>query len=506
MKIESEPWPQIFEKIESLVVQGQHGEVKQIFEELHFKQIPKDYLAPFAELACRISEPITALKLLNKIISPENRFTAGATDKEKFIYATALANLGAVHEAVEMFGTIDHVSEPEVLLRKAMAYFRDWNYAAAIPLLEEYLKQPDKPLYRQLIGKINLAAAFVIENRFEEAQDLLTQIQKACQRDNYLLLLGNTFELQGQIAFFNKNFDQADILLGQAMDILKNQNGEFFLFAEKWKVINQLFKTKNTASVNALRAFRVKAVSLGEYETVRDCDLFESVAMHKEDLFRKVIMGTPSESYRRRARQLLGKSTTAQGSFNLELGFSANKENYFIFNPYEMQNSQQGLYTKPQLLALFEAMMVDFYKPSYIGLLFQRVYKNEKFNPFTSPNRVLSLMKRLNQWFIDQKVPLQIRLKKSEFQIVAVDSTAVKVFIERTKVLSKEQGHLFSLRQHFKDRTFSATLISEKMEISKTSAQSLIGQAIEKGYIKKLGNGRATMYAIVSKSRKKVAA
>lgn len=506
MKLQIEPWSEILEKIESLVIQGQHGEAKQFFEGVNLKQIPKVQLAPFAELACRMSEPIMALKLLNDVVCPENRFALSATDKEKFIYATALANLGAVHEAIEMFSTIDHRNEPEVLLRKAMAYFRDWNYTAAVPLLEDYLKQSNLAPYRQLIGKVNLAAAFVIENRFDEAQQLLNKIKQVCEENSYLLLLGNTFELQGQIQFFQKDFDQAELLLDQSMRILKNQGGEFFLFAEKWKLINRLFQNNNEKNLNALVQFRFKAKSLNEFETVRDCDLFESVLTQNGDLFRKVIMGTPSEHYRRRARQLFGKIMTAQGNFTLELGSEQPTENHFSFNPYEVQNNQQGLYTKPQLLALFEALMVDFYKPSYIGLLFQRIYKNEKFSAYTSPQRVLSLMKRLNQWFAEKKVPLQVKFKKSEFQIIAIDSACVRIFLQRTKPLSKEQGQLFSLKQHFKDRTFSAMAVSEKMDISKSSAQNLILQAIENGYIKKMGTGRSTTYSIISKSRKKVAA
>ncbi|MGZ5279055.1 MAG: hypothetical protein ACXWC9_03885, partial [Pseudobdellovibrionaceae bacterium] len=180
----------------------------------------------------------------------------------------------------------------------------------------------------------------------------------------------------------------------------------------------------------------------------------------------------------------------------------------FFFDPYQIQKGQDSLHLKPQLLALFEALTLDFYKPSHIGLLFQRIYKDEKFNPFSSPNRVLSLMKRLDRWFLDQDVPLRVRMKKSEFGLIAKSAVSqpVQILIQRAKTLSKQDGHLATLRDYFQGRTFSSQDISEKMNISKASAQNLIGQAVKEGSVEKRGSGRSTTYALVPRNKKRSAA
>lgn len=506
MGIAANDWPKFLSEIESQVIQGHHQDVKIALQKLNLKQIPRAFAAPIGEVAWRISEPLITLKILNRFVFPENSFELKPSDKEKFVYATALANLGAVDEAIDLFNSINDQSEPEVNLRKSMAYFRVWNYPAAIPLLKNFLQQQNVSPYRKLIGKVNLAAALVVDSKFPHAQSLLREIQAECTDGNYLLLLGNCYELQAQCYFLLKDFDLSLAHVEKSIELLKNQGGEFALFAEKWKVICEAFKNNDSQSLQNLKTFNQKAILHGQWETARECDLFEAVLTQTEELARKVIMGTPFEYYRQRARGFFLKNIVPQGHFDLILGSVNSKKPSFVFNPYEIQNGIEGLHSKPQLLSFFEALTMDFYKPNHIGLLFQRIYKNEKFNPFTSPKRVLSLIKRLNDWFIDNKVPLRVRMKKSEFALITDGSVSVRVSIHRAKNLSKNEGQLTTLKLHFKDRTFSTQNVASKLEISKSSAQTLIFQAIEQGHVSKKGTGRATTYTLISRNRKKSAA
>ncbi|MGZ5279104.1 MAG: hypothetical protein ACXWC9_04135, partial [Pseudobdellovibrionaceae bacterium] len=134
-------WPQIIAELEKQVVEGQHVQVKKSIHQINPKHIPRNFAGPLAELAWRISEPLLTLKILNKLIFPENELAFAPTDREKLIYATALANLGAVDEALQLFESINSQKEPEVFLRKSMAHFRVWNYKNPIPFLKEFLNQ-----------------------------------------------------------------------------------------------------------------------------------------------------------------------------------------------------------------------------------------------------------------------------------------------------------------------------------------------------------------------------
>lgn len=499
-------WPELLQQLEKSVVEGQHGEVKKTIHKINPTHVPPRFAAPLAELAWRISEPLITLKLLNHIMFPENEFSEGPNDREKFIYATALGNLGAVNEALKIFDSIDSKKEPEVWLRKSLAQFRVWNYPAAIPLLENFLSQQNLPPYRHVIGQVNLAAALVTNGQYEQAAALLKAVQTECETNNYLLLLGNCLELQAQIHFFQQNYEKSMAQLNQSLALLRNQGGEFYLYSEKWKVICEAFQNPQESSLVALQAFRQKALDSSHWEIVRDCDLFEAVLRKDEILARKVILGTPYDFFRQRARRLLGQKILPQGYFHLCLGSATQDSDAFLFDPYQVQDDKEGLHSKPQLLALFEALTMDFYKPSHIGLLFQRIYKEEKFNPFSSPKRVLSLIKRLDDWFQEHRVPLRVRMKKSEFGLISENGRPVKILIQRAKTLSKQEGNLSYLRDSFKDRSFSSQHVSEKLSISRASAQTLINQAIEQGHITKHGTGRGTTYALVPRNRKKVAA
>ncbi len=499
-------WLKFHVELEKQVVESQHLAVKNSLHDLNFGQIPREHVAPLAELAWRISEPLLTLKLLNKIIFPENEFEQDATDREKFIYATALANLGAVDEALELFSAIRSENEPELGLRKALAHFRTWNYRAARPLLQEFVQQPGLPPYRHLIGQVNLAAALVTDCQFEVAKNLLSEIEATCEKNNYLLLLGNCFELQSQIYFFQKDYDTALGLLEKSLRLLEKQGGEFHLYAEKWKVICLAYQKRDAPSLEALRAFRQKALQVAHAETVRECDLFESCLTQDENMFRKVILGTPFEFYRQRARALYGRNLSAQGQFHWQLGSNAENQTPFIFRPYDVQAGGESLHQKSLLLALFEALTVDFYRSNHIGLLFQRIYKGEKFNPFSSPTRVLSLIKRLDHWFTEQKVPLRVQMRKSEFALIANENRSVQVLVQRAKSLSKQDGHISRLRELFKGRSFTSKLVAEKLEISKDSAQSLLLQAVQESLLVKRGTGRATTYMWAPRNKKGAAA
>lgn len=506
MGIDSQDWPSFLSEIEKHVVEGQHENAKGIIQKLNFRKIPRAHAAGLAELAWRISQPLWTLKILDRILFPENELTKDATDREKLIYATALGNLGAVNEAIQIFDSINSQREPEVLLRKALAHFRQWDYPKAIPHLEQFLKTDGLAPYRKLIGKVNLAAALIADFRFADAQTWLDEIQTECRENQYRLLLGNYFELQGQVFFFQNEHQKALSCFEESIRLLENQGGEFSLYSEKWKAISQAFLKNDARSLSEIRKIKLKALSMGQWETSRDCDLFEAVLTEDQELAEKVILGTPFSFYRERVRRLTKDGVARRTQFNWLLGSLQSSAQIFVFDPYEMQRGKKSLHGNPQLLALFEALTVDFYRPSHIGLLFQRIYRNEKFNPFNSPQRVLRLIKRLDLWFQDQGVPLQVSMKKSEFSILGRDESPVQIRVRRKQGLSKKEGQNFHLQQFFKDRTFTVKDVSRHMNLSRATAQNVLKKACEEGLVLRSGAGRATNYVLSSRTRKKAAA
>lgn len=488
----SSNWSSLFVQIQDSVIAGQHQHSRALFDQIIPRQIPREWAYRFAQLANRIHQSIFSLKAMHRFIFPENLLKeTTATDEEKMIYGYALLNLGAVDESLQILTTINSQANPEALFIRSMANFRKWNYADSLPLLKHYISNTQLDPYRRLVGEVNLVAASICLFKCDKVPALIENIQLTCKEKDYKLLLGNSYELQAQYYFFQERYDDAIHCLNQAAELLRDQQGLYLLFVEKWSLLCACFKANTKENLQKLQDLRHKAKLLGEWETIRECDLFEAILTENEMLLKKVIMGTPSELYRHRARQLFKKDIKPQGHIFWEIQ-NAKNATVTDFNPYEKRNGQTALFEKPHLLALFEALTLDFYKPAHLGALFKSVYPTEKFNPFTSPARVMRLLKRLDDWFLSQQVALRVEFKKSEFHLVA--SSPVRILIQRGQKLTSRSGRWTEIKSSLQGRTFTSSKISELTGISIASAQRLIKSAVNEGLLTVRGKGPNTAY------------
>jgi hypothetical protein len=266
---------------------------------------------------------------------------------------------------------------------------------------------------------------------------------------------------------------------------LKDQGGFYELYAEKWTLIARCLKSSAPEDLKSLQALREKAFALGHWNTVRECDLFEGLISQNGELIRKVVMGTPYEPYRRRVRKLFGTKIIAKGQFQLLLkaeNASAEQE-AIIFDPCQKGAAPEALHEKALLFSLYNALTEDFYHPASLGILFQKIYPEEKFNPYTSPARVLQLLRRLDRWFSDNGHPIQVSFKKSEFRLVS--SRNVYLTVQRGAALTATEGKIIELKNHFSTRTFSTNEVCEVLGISKSSANRLLKEALDEGKLQR---------------------
>jgi hypothetical protein len=239
-------------------------------------------------------------------------------------------------------------------------------------------------------------------------------------------------------------------------------------------------KNAHPDDLNHLKSLREKAFQLGHWNTVRECDLFAGLVTKDADLIRKVIMGTPYEPYRRRVRKLFDTNLIAKGQYDLLLTDGAPRSSETpVFDPNKKGEAPEALYEKPLLLALYNAITEDFYQPANLGILFQKIYPEEKFNPYSSPARVLGLLKRLNEWFHENSYPIEVSFKKSEFRLVS--SRPIVLVVQRGLQLTVTDGKIGELKNRFQSKTFSTAEVCEVLGISKTSANRLLAAALKEG-------------------------
>jgi tetratricopeptide (TPR) repeat protein len=479
-KSELDPIDRRFFELENLVVAGKHSECREVLDGIQPRAIPRSWAARFGMIAFRVHHPTYTLKVLHRFIYPENHFDEPATVQEKTVYASALYTFGAIDESLKILDSMGSGEIPEVWFHTAGAHFCSWNYEAGIPYFKKYIQSSQIDSYKRLVGKVNLASAFIFTCDWDSARELLDQAMTECQSQNYRLLLGNCYELLAQIEIFQGRYENALELLDRAMESLKDQGGFYELYAEKWRLIALCMKDTNLNNLNTLKVFRGKAFALGHWNTVRECDLFEGLVTKNDELIRKVIMGTPYEPYRRRVRKLFDTHLIAKGQYELLLteGDPRGPETP-IFDPNKKGTAPGALYERPLLLALYNALLSDFYQPANLGRLFQKIYPDEKFNPYSSPDRVLKLLKRLNTWFGENGYPIQISFKKSEFRLLS--STPIVVVVHRGASLSATDGKISELKGRFQSKTFSTADVCETLGISKSSANRLLAEALKEG-------------------------
>ncbi len=492
--INFQKWNELYKKLDLLIKDGKHEEVRKILDSENPKNISRDFAAQFGDLAFRSHLPMFTLKVLHPYIHPENTFSTPATDREKMVYATAIFSLGAVHDSLAILNDIDPNQEPEANFYKALAHVCEWNYAGSIQYLQAYIESEKTPPYRKLVGNVNLAAAHVTLENWNLANQILDETIAECEKNSHGLLIGNCLEIKSQIEFYQGRYEEALNLLKQAAIYLGGQQGRYSMLVDKGVTLSQLFQLRQPENLKALEAFRARALELGHWDSIRDADLFEAIFSKDEMLGRKIIMGTPSEYYRQRVRKLFGENFKSNGQYWWYLGGpDLSSQTTLQFDPY------QHLSEKPMLLNLFDALTCDFYKPANIGALFQKIYPDEKFNPFTSPSRTLQLLRRLDKYFVEKKIPLRVIFKKSEFQLTSLEN--IFVLVRRGKPISASVAKVLKLKDYFAGKSFTPAKASAALNVSKSSIHKVINEALADGGLVKDGFGRSVTYRFTRQKR-----
>lgn len=487
-------WLQRIDLIEKNIKAGKHKEAIKSLSELNRKKVPREFAATLAHFAFRVSTPLLALKILHPYIHNEYLRQDPPSSQEKMAYATGLFALGAVREANQILQDINSQAEPEVLFHQGIAGVYEWDYETTVSKLRAFIKATNVSEYRKLVGKVNLLAAYIYLLRWDEAEPLLEEIIGICNQEQHVLLLGNCYELKAQFYFFQKKYDKSLEYANKSFEILKDQNGLYYLFSKKWQILASYFLSPNLNALNELVLLKEKAREVRHWNTLRECDLFLAIARKDDQLAQKVMVGTPADSYRHRVRFLFSGNLKIPNKYYWYLGEIPGANCEITFDPYEK------LFKRVQLLSVYDALTRDFYKPSSIGDLFEILYPDEKFNYNTSPIRVLKALRRLNAWFKNNEPRLKIKFQKSEFSIQAIQP--IKLIVIRGQALSSTNVHFEKLQKQFTYRRFSVGQASQFLSVSKATTQRLLKTAMHNGVLSKEGTGRSTVYYFVNLRQK----
>ncbi len=417
------------DEIEMLLRDGNHKRAKKIIKSIPLKSVPARLAVRLSGLMVRAGELRWSAKLLFPLMyegpeSPSAQIMAQ--------YALTLQQLGAYNEAANLYEQLDFKAAPEANLYYALALFSKWEYEKAVPHLESYLSSSAINDYQRKVGRANLAQAFIAINETQRAGNLLSELETDAKNGELYALLSYVMDLRSQLLISQKKYKEAIAILNKSEKLISGGESRYELMVRFWRTVCEYaLSPQKENSLKAIIELRLNCVKQGRWALVRECDFYRSVISEDTNLFLKVYFGTPFPAYRKRLEERFGTPVGIPEYYlwNPVEKNAGEKKVLKVFEGIDLQ-SGNSLKRGQVLHRLLRALCSDFYVPFSSESLFFYLFPGEKFNPQTSSKRSRFATLRLQRWFKESKIPLQIRYKDEAFRIFFTAPYLVEVKLD----------------------------------------------------------------------------
>jgi DNA-binding winged helix-turn-helix (wHTH) protein len=491
-------------KIEEFIRRGNILAAQNEIKQLKPSAISREWIVDFANMARRLRMEDWGVRLLRPIVRGDPPVTPQVTQQELCAYAGLLIKIGALPEAEKILQALEKSAISNVPLFQSQICIAQWDYKGAVGYLQKTLLEPELDPYQKCIAEVNLAGAYIFLQKNKQAEEKLQQVLKSCQENNWDLLYGNALELSAQLAVLQNKKPEADRLLAEAQ-ARAGQHSHYSIFIEKWKLLSELHQAQPGGQrfevlQKEFELLRQKAETLKSWESVRDLDYQLALVLNHENLLLNVYFGTPHAAYRKRIEKIFSeKGWKIPNMFFRKMSAEPAERVLNVQDGKELgrQNSQ-GLKPGQMLHRLLNILATDFYKPFGIGELFSKLYPEEYFNPDSSPDRVSQAVKHLRKWFVDNEIPMDIKVEGGRYGLMATGPYALQV---SKKVKSAEEiadlnveKTLQKLKTVWPYKSFSAQSAALELEVSVSSIRPILQKGLAEKKLFKSGVGRSTLY------------
>ena len=148
-------------------------------------------------------------------------------------------------------------------------------------------------------------------------------------------------------------------------------------------------------------------------------------------------------------------------------------------------------------LLLQQLLLQDFYKPVRIVEIFESIYPDEFYDPFSSPHRVQQLINRLRSEIAQVGMDLEILNLAGAYKVRIGSSLGVK-YRQGTVPLDRCATLLQQLKDNYKNKTFTSQEASQVLHISPRQTRNWLNLGIERNMVSKSKKGRITFYKVAS--------
>ncbi len=466
------------------------------FLKAHNYEVPRSLIARYVNLIRRMGGPKQALGILNPIVRNES---IKASTEEIIEYATCLCRVGLIDESIELLSKIASEPHPEIQFELAAANMSKWEFSKSIPFLLKYLNSPGLSIYKKCVGEINLATSYIYTNEKKKADSLLKKLIAEAKKNKFKLLWGNSLELRGEIALENHNFDRAAKFFKESAEYLQSANPRYRLYQEKWDIFIRMLResgSKNT--LMECNQLRKKFAEIHDWNSLREIELYKAVVTKDLHAITYLYYGTPYLEYRNRILSMWGSNLNINCEFNdRKIGpEAAQAKKIFDIAAGKDLHSGAQLRIGKNMHRLLQALTTDFYAPFLTTKLFSLVFKDAFFNPTTSPKQVHQAVKRLNDWFTDNKIPLVINYGDAGYRLRAVKAYVLRI-PTNVAVRSKVDDFVELLKSKGLVKNFQVKEVIEKLQVSRRSTFRLLSEAVASGKLERKGRSQNTVYSVV---------
>jgi tetratricopeptide (TPR) repeat protein len=481
--MERENYLKLIQDADRLINDHRMNEALSQLESLPAKRVPSAHRSALAALAVRLARPDLALGFLWK-----NIFEERPSEEDLFAYGSSLRKAGLVRQSLRLLKTLPQ--NPSVLLQEAFCHIGLWNQNEAKELLMAHQKEVSPSLKAFAVGQVNLASTLIALEDFDQALALIEAVQDLCEKNHYQLFL-NCLEMTGQIHFHRGEHEKADRILKDALNRSMEQKSPTTLFVKKWFLLNQIRRGEMDKKSPQVLAFLKEARSLGHWETLRDWDFQIARGTDNKALLIHNYYGSPEGGFRKKFKALL-PPTEVPAEYHWTDPRSSEKISHFI-DLYRPMGT--ALPVGKALHRLMMALCCDFYRPWSIERIFDVLFEEEIFDPFSSPKRVYRQIEELRSFL--QPLPIEFKATQQGYRL-RPDPGGCLILKPRLSFKDTESYFQALLFDTFKERSFNRFDLEKLDLLSGSQWQRQLKRLTDAEKLLKEGQGRAQRYRVVS--------
>ncbi len=149
----------------------------------------------------------------------------------------------------------------------------------------------------------------------------------------------------------------------------------------------------------------------------------------------------------------------------------------------------------PLLQKLFSFLNSDFYVGQSMYSIFEHVYPDEFFNLESSPEKIRQIVFRLRDQLGAAGVGLDVFHEDGRYSLAS--QSGLTAVVCAGKEDAGEPIMLKEIRSHFAGEEFRLEDLAKKLNISNRSVSTRVKEAVQAGYLEKIGAGPKTRYRVL---------